>query len=101
MDLRRLSDDLETVSQRYAETFGIRRDATWFLLKLQEEVGELTQAYLMHSGQARTKDLTPPELAANFRAELADVLCQVVLLARHHEVDLPAEIDRKWLSRLR
>jgi NTP pyrophosphatase (non-canonical NTP hydrolase) len=45
--------------------------------------------------------LTPQELAANFRAELADVLCQVVLLARHHEVDLPAEINRKWLSRLR
>jgi NTP pyrophosphatase (non-canonical NTP hydrolase) len=101
MDLRRLSDDVETVSQRYAETFGIRRDATWFLLKLHEEVGELTQAWLMHSGQARTKELTPEELAENFRAEVADVLCQVLLLARHHDVDLPAEIDRKWLSRLR
>lgn len=101
MDLRRLSDDVETVSQRYAETFGIRRDSTWFLLKLQEEVGELTQAYLMQSGQARPKDLSPAELTANFHAELADVLCQVLLLARHHDVDLPAEIDRKWLSRLR
>jgi NTP pyrophosphatase (non-canonical NTP hydrolase) len=101
MDLRRLSEDVETVSQRYAETFGIRRDSTWFLLKLQEEVGELTQAYLMQSGQARTKDLTSAELIANFHAELADVLCQVLLLARHHDVDLPAEIDRKWLSRLR
>src|SRR4051812_25287091 len=101
MDLHRLSEDVETVSQRYAATFGITRDATWFLLKLQEEVGELTQAYLMQSGQARAKDLTPADLAANFRAELADVLCQVLLLARHHEVDLPAEIDRKWLSRLR
>ena len=70
-------------------------------MKLQEEVGELTQAFLMQSGQARTKDLSPEQLAANFRAELADVLCQVVLLARHHEVDLPAEIDRKWLYRLR
>ncbi|MGW4940662.1 hypothetical protein ACWEOZ_03610 [Actinoplanes sp. NPDC004185] len=46
MDLRRLSDDLETVSQRYAETFGIRRDATWFLLKLQEEVGEIDRKWL-------------------------------------------------------
>src|SRR5689334_1413730 len=101
MDLHRLSDDLETVSERYAEAFGIRRDATWFLLKLQEEVGELTQAFLMQTGQARTKELTPEQLTANFHAELADVLCQVLLLARHHEVDLPAEIDRKWLSRLR
>lgn len=54
MDLRRLSDDLETISQRYAEHYGIDRDATWFLLKLQEEVGELTQAFPMQSGQART-----------------------------------------------
>jgi hypothetical protein len=29
------------------------------------------------------------------------VLCQVLLLARHHDVDLPAEIERKWLFRLR
>lgn len=101
MDLQRLSDDVEKISERYAEVFGIRRDATWFLLKLQEEVGELTQAWLMHSGQGRTKDLTPAELAANFRAELADVLCQVLLLARHHDVDLAAEVDRKWLFRLR
>jgi NTP pyrophosphatase (non-canonical NTP hydrolase) len=101
MDLRQLTDDVETVSRRYAETYGFRRDDTWFLLKLQEEVGELTQAFLMQSGQARAKGLTPDELAANFRSEIADVLCHVLLLARHHNVDLPSEIERKWLHRLR
>ncbi len=101
MDLRQLTADVETVSQRYAEVFGIRRDDAWFLLKLQEEVGELTQAFLMRAGQARTKGLSSDELHANFAAEVADVLCQLLLLARHLDVDVPAEVDRKWLSRLR
>ena len=101
MDLRQLSLDVEKVSERYAEVFGIDRDDTWFLLKLQEEVGELTQAYLMRAGQARAKGLTPEDLHAGFAAEVADVVCQTLLLARHFDVDVPAEIERKWLSRLR
>jgi NTP pyrophosphatase (non-canonical NTP hydrolase) len=101
MDLRQLTDDVETVSRRYAEAFSFARDDAWFLLKLQEEVGELTQAFLMRNGQARTKGLTPEELDANFRAEIADVLCQLLLMARHHDVDVAAEVERKWLYRLR
>ncbi|SEM60212.1 MazG nucleotide pyrophosphohydrolase domain-containing protein [Nonomuraea pusilla] len=100
MELRSLADDLEAVSRRYAAHLGIERDDTWFLLKLQEEVGELTQAFLMQSGRARTRGLTPEEIDAGFRAELADVLCQVLLMARHHGVDLEAEVARKWLERL-
>jgi NTP pyrophosphatase (non-canonical NTP hydrolase) len=70
------------------------------LFKLHEEVGELTQAHLMRCGQARSKGFSADELDARFRAELADVLGHVLLLARHHGVDLAAETDRKWLSHL-
>ncbi len=101
MDLRQLTEDVETISRRYAEVFAFDRDDAWFLLKLQEEVGELTQAFLMRNGQARSKGLTPEELDANFRAEIADVLCQLLLMANHHGVDVAAEVERKWLYRLR
>ena len=47
MNLTELSDAVEAASAAYAARWGIRRDDTWFLFKLQEEVGELTQAYLM------------------------------------------------------
>ncbi|MET8986755.1 MazG nucleotide pyrophosphohydrolase domain-containing protein [Nonomuraea wenchangensis] len=100
MDLRQLSDAIESVSSRYAASLGIERDDIWHILKLQEEVGELTQAFLTRSGRARTRGRTPSEIEADFRAELADVLCQVLLLARHHGVDVEAEVRRKWLSRL-
>ncbi|MEV4175023.1 pyrophosphatase [Nonomuraea sp. NPDC049709] len=98
MDLRELSDEIESISQRYADKIGIERDDTWFLLKLQEEVGELTQAFLMLTGRARQKGRTEEELGDEFRAELADVVCHVLLMARHHGVDLEAEVERKWLA---
>jgi NTP pyrophosphatase (non-canonical NTP hydrolase) len=101
MDLNQLTEDVERISARYAEHVGFERDDAWFLLKLHEEVGELTQAYLMRSGQARSKGLSPHELEAGFRAEIADVLCQTLLLARRHGVDVTAEVERKWLYRLR
>ncbi len=89
-ELDALTESLELVSQRYARIFGISRDPAWFLLKLHEEMGELTQAYLASTGQARAKGLSAPELRESFENEVADVLAHVLLLARHHGVDVDA-----------
>ena len=62
MNLEELTAEVEAVSRIYATRHGIDRDPAWFVLKLQEEVGELTQAYLMRSGQARDKGHTADEL---------------------------------------
>lgn len=99
MDLKQLTEEVETVSRGYAERNGFTRDATWLLLKLQEEVGELTQAFLRKTGQGRAKGRTAEEIQTSFRSELADVLGHVLLLARHEGVDLQAEVESKWLSR--
>ena len=99
MDLTELSERLEKLSVRYGETLGFERDPDWFLLKFQEEAGELTQAYLQHTGRARAKGLTADEIRAGFHQEFADVLCQLLLFARQHNVDLPHEITQKWLAR--
>jgi NTP pyrophosphatase (non-canonical NTP hydrolase) len=88
VDLARLADEVEEVSRGYAQRHGINRDDAWFLLKLQEEVGELTQAFLMRSGQARSKGYSAQEIDERFRAELADVLCHALLMARHHVIPL-------------
>ncbi|MDE3724857.1 pyrophosphatase [Nocardiopsis sp. N85] len=101
MDFHTLTARVGAVSDRYAERHGIERDSAWFMLKLHEEVGELTEAFLAMSGGTRTKGRTPEEMAAGFRSELADVFCQLLLLADHHDVDLLAEVDAKWSSRLR
>lgn len=98
MDLHQLSQAAEAVSAHYARANDIERDPTWFLLKLHEEVGELTQAFLMRAGQARDKGHSPDELDARLGAELADVLCHLILMARHHRVDLDEAVRAKWLA---
>ncbi|MDQ0648609.1 NTP pyrophosphatase (non-canonical NTP hydrolase) [Microbacterium natoriense] len=97
MRIDELSREVETVSSLYAERNGIDRTNEWFMLKLHEEVGELTQAYLARAGQARDKGRTDIQLEEDFRAELADVFAQVLLIARRFNVDLAGEVDRKWL----
>ena len=97
MHIEALSQEVESVSERYAERNGIDRTDDWLMLKLHEEVGELTQAYLARCGQARDKGRSSLELDDDFRAELADVLAQVLLVARRHDVDLTTEVERKWL----
>lgn len=98
MEIGGLAERLEVLSGRYAEFVGFERDDDWFLLKFQEEVGELTQAYLQLTGRARAKGSSPEEIRAGFEAEFADVICQLLLFARHHKVDVEREIERKWLA---
>ncbi|MFC4946854.1 hypothetical protein [Pseudonocardia sp. GCM10023141] len=62
MDLGELTAQVERVSRQSAAEFGIDRSSDWQILKLQEEVGELTQVHLMREGQARSKGLTPADL---------------------------------------
>ena len=97
MEIETMHRDVEAVSEYYAERHDIDRTDDWFMLKLNEEVGELTQAYLARAGQSRDKGGSADELEDDFRAELADVLAQVLLLARCFDVDLASEVERKWL----
>lgn len=100
MDVNELAAAVEEVSQTYAQRYGIERDANWFVLKLLEEAGELVQSYLMLSGQARTKGRSPEEIRADFGAELADVFCHTLLLARFYGIDLEREVREKWLTKI-
>jgi NTP pyrophosphatase (non-canonical NTP hydrolase) len=91
--LDRLKDLFEDASRRYAEANGLRRDPDWFLLKLQEELGELSQAHLRLSRRGRG------EAGEQDRAdEAADLLCMLLLYCRRFGIDPEAAVRRKWLT---
>ncbi|MFN3582475.1 phosphoribosyl-ATP pyrophosphohydrolase [Phenylobacterium sp.] len=88
-----VSDAAEKISDIYAGKYGIDRDDDWFLLKLQEELGELSQAHLRLSSRGRG------EATEQDRAdEAADVLCMLLLYCRRFGIDPDAAVRKKWLS---
>jgi len=62
MDVNELIAKIELRSKQYAEDHHVRRDDDWFLLKIQEEFGELTQKYLMLTDRARQKEMSKEEI---------------------------------------
>ena len=98
MTLKAATEPVQQVCDLYAERCGIVRDDDWFLLKIQEELGELVQAHLKLTARGRTRGLSAAELEQARADEAADLLCQVLLYCRRFGIDPDAAIQRKWLS---
>ena len=98
MEIKELIRKIEAVSKTYAEQYKIQRGPSWYFLKLQEEMGELTQSYLMLKGKGRSKNKSKEVLRTDFEKEVADVFCHILLLARSNTVDIEKAVDEKWLS---
>jgi NTP pyrophosphatase (non-canonical NTP hydrolase) len=96
MDLAALADRLERISIGYAAREGIDRDDDWFLLKLMEELGELTQMQLARTGRSKDRGYSPAEVDERLAEECADVLGHVLLFARRNGIDLERALERKW-----
>jgi NTP pyrophosphatase (non-canonical NTP hydrolase) len=94
-ELKSLAERFERASRAYAELHEIERDADWFLLKMQEELGELTQAWLRHTKRNRQRGDDESSRVA-LADEADDLLGHVLLLAHRLDLDLAAAIARKW-----
>jgi len=93
MDLKALQADVLRISDRYAAEHTIDRDRDWALLKLQEELGELTAEHLRLTTRAR--GLGDPDKRAD---EAADVLGMLLIYCDTVGIDLEQAMRRKWLS---
>ena len=98
--LSELSALVAQVSDIYAARNAIERDDDWFMLKLQEELGELTAEHLRLSGRGRRKGQDTAEIAQARADEAADLLATLLLYARHNGIDLDAALHRKWFAHL-
>ncbi len=99
--LKDLMTQFERASATYAADNGMERDDDWFVLKLQEEMGELIQIWNRITGRGRRKGMNQSELATALADETADVLGHVLLFAHRNGLDLSAAVERKWRFRPR
>jgi NTP pyrophosphatase (non-canonical NTP hydrolase) len=95
--LAALTARFEAASQAYAAGNAITRDADWFVLKLQEELGELTQAWMKLTGRGRPRGASEEDLRTALADETADLLGHILLFASAQGIDLDAAIERKWM----
>jgi len=95
-----IEEDVAAVSDLYASRFEIDRDSAWYLVKLTEELGELTAADLKCAGKARTNHRSKDELKQALADEAADLLAHLLLFCRDREIDLEAAVREKWLKHL-
>lgn len=93
-----LAARLMVVSDLYASSHRIDRSGDWPVLKLAEEVGELTQAWLRLDGRARRE--TNSDLRADLADEAADVVATILLFALREGIDLDAALEAKWFAHL-
>ena len=91
------------VSDNYAKNCSITRDDDWYILKLQEELGELIQNYLSFTNRGRSRGKSEMEIREGFADELADVIGQVLLISNHNGIDIDIEeaLERKWYKYLK
>ncbi|MBN9306859.1 MAG: phosphoribosyl-ATP pyrophosphohydrolase [Devosia sp.] len=95
-----MSDRLAQVSDVYAQRTGIVRDDDWYVLKLQEEAGELVAEHLRLTGRGRLRDGGKAAALAARDDEAADLFAMVVLYCRHNGIDLETALARKWFRHL-
>ncbi|WP_417307516.1 hypothetical protein [Devosia sp.] len=98
--IQELSEKVGRVGDIYASRHGIERSTDWYLLKLSEELGELTAEHLRLSGRARPHADGTQGSREALESEAADLLGQLLLYCRAQQIDIEAAITRKWLRYL-
>lgn len=101
MNLKEVSKKVKQVSEKYAKVHSINRDKEWYILKLQEEMWELTQAYLSLTDRGRKRNKSDEEIKQNFSDEIADVMWQLLLLADNNDIDIEKALEKKRFKYLK
>jgi NTP pyrophosphatase (non-canonical NTP hydrolase) len=84
----------------YGKKYNIKIDCDFALLKLYEEVGELTQAILIYRRKCRPEKYVSNEISKKEIAkELADVVGMAIINAHLMGIDLEKAIDKKWINK--
>lgn len=101
MEFKDLQAKILETELSYGKKFGIDIDEDYTLLKLYEEMGELSQAILINRKKCRPEKYPGPEVAKEKLAEeMADVLGLLVTNAKLLDIDIEKALEKKWLGRI-
>jgi len=100
MDFKELQNKVIENAINYGRKYNVKIDEDFALLKLYEEVGELSQAVLIHRKKSRPEKHVSEEISKKELAkELADVVGMAIVNAHLLGIDLEEAIDKKWINK--
>ena len=84
----------------YGKRHNIEFNQEFAAIKLMEEVGEFTQALLIHQHKCRESKFVSPEISkSELGHELADVIGMAIVNAHVSGIDIEKAIDEKWIHK--
>lgn len=84
-------------AKQYSKDYNIEYDTNFCIIKLMEEVGELSEALLTSMHKSRPEKYVSEEVSQQCVAsELSDVFAMTIICAHAMGVDLQAELLKKW-----
>lgn len=100
MEFKELQAKIIETELDYGKKFKIDIDEDYTLLKLYEEMGELSQAILINRKKCRPEKYPGVEVAKEkLGEEMADVLGLLVTNAKLLDIDLEKALEKKWLRK--
>jgi len=100
MEFKEIQEKVVENAIRYGKEYNVKIDEDFALLKLYEEVGEFSQAILIHRRKCRPeKYLSEEESKKELSKEIADVFGTVIVNAYLLGIDLEDAVNKKWITR--
>lgn len=100
MDFKELQEKVFQNALNYGKNYNVTIDQDFAILKLYEEVGELSQAILIHRKKSRPEKHVPENVSINEVAkELADVVGMAIVNAHLLGINLEEAISKKWINK--
>lgn len=100
MDFKDVEKEIIKTFENYSQECNIKINKNFVLMKLYEEIGEFTQAVLIHENKCRPeKFLSKEKSKKELAKELADVVGMAIVCANVFNIDLEEAIDKKWITR--
>jgi NTP pyrophosphatase (non-canonical NTP hydrolase) len=98
MQITTIAKRIRGVVTRGRGTLNADIDSDWYVMKLQEELGELTEKYMAMTGRAVEKPSSADTAKKELSNEISDVLCLTLLLADRCKINLKDSIQQKWYA---
>lgn len=100
MDFQKIQQKIIQNAENYSKKYNVKIDEDFALLKLYEEVGEFSQAILVHRKKSRPEKYLPKqESKKELAKELADIMGMIIVNAHLLDINLEEALNKKWITK--